>query len=320
MKKLVSLKFKSLPFSAHYDFFMKLSLILSSSGDTLKIAVAGLMDDFNSWLAKEDAVIQWIRKSVLTDKIADADGQIDRLLVGINSVVKAFIHSTIPDAMAAANRVQIMLNQYGRVTRESYDEEAGKVRAMLEQYRGAYYADVNTLGLQNWVNELSAAFDIFESLLGQRESEQGAKPTYTAQKVRQGIEEVYQQMVEIINANCIVNVSRDFSDFIDLLNPDIERLNAEFQKAKKDLGKSNQTFIDPVKTQVYTGKPVTPLPTVYYNDKGKDATTQLALGRDFSVTYHNNISIGIAELIVHGKGQYKGSKTVTFLIEEGADR
>lgn len=315
MKKLFTLHFRLLPFPAHFDFFMKLSALLSSAGDALKAALAALMSAFDDWLAKEDAVMQWIRKSVLTEQIADADHQIDRILTGINAVVTASLHSSSAVITNAAHRIQIMLKQYGHVSRESYDEEAGDVRAILEQFEGTYAADVTTLGLTVWIGELSTTFDHFEDLLRLRETERGAKPPCTAQEVRSGIEEVYRQMAEIINANSVVGTSPDFAAFIDVLNPDIERLNAEFAKIRRDLGKGSHTLIEPVETQRCTGKPVTPLPAVHYREEGKQAV-ELVFGKDFAVTYKNNVQPGMAELIVHGKGGYKGSKTATFNISE----
>jgi hypothetical protein len=315
MKKLFVLNFKLLPFPAHFDFFMKLSSLLASSGDALRASVEPLMNDFNAWLAKEDAVMQWIRKSVLTEQIAEADRQIDRLLVGINAIVKAALHSSLSAIVDAAQKVHIMLKQYGRISRESYDEEAGDVRAVLEQFDGPYAAEVITLGLTDWKNELSMAFNYFEDLLRRRETERGTKPSFTAQDVRKGLEEVYHQMTEIINANSVLGTSPDFPAFIDILNQDIERLNTEFSKTRKDLGRGDHTVIEPLGTQPYTGKPVTPLPVAYYREEGR-AAVELVFGKDYTVTYKNNLHAGMAELTIHGKGGYKGTKTTTFTISE----
>jgi hypothetical protein len=52
---------------------------------------------------------------------------------------------------------------------------------------------------------------------------------------------------------------------------------------------------------------------VHYREDGKE-TVQLSLGADFAVTYKNNVHVGTAELTIHGKGAYKGQKTVTFNI------
>jgi hypothetical protein len=52
---------------------------------------------------------------------------------------------------------------------------------------------------------------------------------------------------------------------------------------------------------------------VLYRIDGKPTLT-LSLGKDFSVTFKNNIKVGMAEVTVHGKGEYKGTKSTTFMI------
>jgi hypothetical protein len=50
------------------------------------------------------------------------------------------------------------------------------------------------------------------------------------------------------------------------------------------------------------------MPQVRYEDR------MLVFATDFTVTYSNNIQRGNTELIVHGKGEFKGKKIVTFNI------
>ena len=63
-----------------------------------------------------------------------------------------------------------------------------------------------------------------------------------------------------------------------------------------------------VKDQVYTGKALKPAVTVKF---GK---VKLTKGTDYTVTYKNNKAIGIATVVVKGKGNYTGSKKQTFKI------
>ena len=63
-----------------------------------------------------------------------------------------------------------------------------------------------------------------------------------------------------------------------------------------------------VKDQVYTGKALTPALTVKYRDK------TLKKGTDYTVSYKNNVKPGWATVTVTGKGNYTGSKIVTFFI------
>lgn len=58
----------------------------------------------------------------------------------------------------------------------------------------------------------------------------------------------------------------------------------------------------------YTGKSVKPLPQIVINGK------TLKKNRDYKVSYYNNKKIGTAKIIVRGKGEYSGKKTIIFKI------
>ena len=66
--------------------------------------------------------------------------------------------------------------------------------------------------------------------------------------------------------------------------------------------------IDP---QPYTGKTVKPGVTV------KNGSTTLVEGKDYTLSYKNNVKIGTATVTVKGKGKYSGSKKLTFKIIPG---
>lgn len=64
-----------------------------------------------------------------------------------------------------------------------------------------------------------------------------------------------------------------------------------------------------IDNQAYTGKPVTPIPQIYYYDGYR-----LCQGVDYTLSYENNVNIGTAKVTVTGKGAYSGTKTVEFNI------
>ena len=67
-----------------------------------------------------------------------------------------------------------------------------------------------------------------------------------------------------------------------------------------------------IPVQICTGKQIKPDITV------KDGAKKLVLGRDYTVTYKNNKSVGTASAVVKGMGGYAGSKTLTFKIRPAA--
>ena len=83
--------------------------------------------------------------------------------------------------------------------------------------------------------------------------------------------------------------------------------NIRWEITRFSLTKTEIT-IDPVSSRVYTGSEITPLPVVRNNG------TVLQNGIDYTLTYANNINIGIATITVTGKGNYEGTITTTFEI------
>ena len=59
---------------------------------------------------------------------------------------------------------------------------------------------------------------------------------------------------------------------------------------------------------VYTGRSITPNVTV------KDGNTVLTAGKDYDVTYENNVNVGTAKALITFKGSYNGAETLTFQI------
>ena len=67
-----------------------------------------------------------------------------------------------------------------------------------------------------------------------------------------------------------------------------------------------------VAAQTYTGKALTPAPTV------KLTNTTLKKGTDYTVKYTDNTNVGTAKVTVTGKGNYSGTVTKTFTIKAKA--
>lgn len=63
-----------------------------------------------------------------------------------------------------------------------------------------------------------------------------------------------------------------------------------------------------VTRKIYTGEPIQPKVTVRYNGK------KLKSGTDYKIAYKNNKKIGRASIIITGKGNFTGTKTINFRI------
>ncbi len=81
-----------------------------------------------------------------------------------------------------------------------------------------------------------------------------------------------------------------------------------YQIAPKDITASDITMGE-IKNQSYTGTAVEPEVMFYAGDQ------QLQSGKDYTVTYENNVNIGTASVTVSGVGNYTGTVTGQFQIE-----
>ncbi len=86
-------------------------------------------------------------------------------------------------------------------------------------------------------------------------------------------------------------------------------VDGEVVPAKKNLKDCKVWSADPVE---YTGSPVKP--KVYVRDWSTDSGKYLEEGKDFTVTYSNNVKVGTGKATVTGKGDYTGENTCEFTI------
>lgn len=70
----------------------------------------------------------------------------------------------------------------------------------------------------------------------------------------------------------------------------------------------SQATVSSIANQTYTGSAITPKPTVTWSG------TTLVNGTDYTLSYSNNTAVGTATITITGKGNYTGTKTVTFKI------
>jgi hypothetical protein len=309
MVKFRALLFKFLPNEAHYRFFDRATVEVSAAGYSVQSALGPLAGEFNDWFGKETACIEWVRKSTLTAAIADADHHLDQALLGLSAQVNGARYDSNPVVATAAEHMHIMLKSYGHVTKKPYLQEVGATKAIIMHLNGDYAADAQSAGVSQWTAEIQTALNDFVLLFEQREAQTLNKPEQGFPEVRRGIEDVWHRIVVLVDAGASLNTSPEFAALINKLNPEIEYLNGEFHRVRHDIAAAEPS---PIERQPYTGEPCTPVPEVFFvTPKG---TVKLVLGKDFNITYKNNVNVGNAECTIHGKGGYRGHKTVTFII------
>jgi hypothetical protein len=307
--------FRPIPNDAHTRFFrIVLDKVVTAAPCVRNALGTALINLLEVLVGKEDELMRWAGTGVLAEQIAESGSRLGRAFTGFAAYVRAAVYNPVHALAEAAKRLKDMLKKYGRVSRKSCDSQAGDIKTVLENLDGPYAADVTALGIGGLRDALQAAFDEFEALLKEREDAGKQKPDYTFPEVRREIEAVYRQIEYIVNAGAALGSSTGFAAFIDGLNRVIERFRIEFRYVRYDIKDAQPA---PIPDQPWTGEECTPVPSSVLFKKG-GRQLKLRLGRHYDVSYKSNIDVGNAYCIIHGKGRYNGSKSVTFTIRHGA--
>jgi hypothetical protein len=314
MKKIKTIVFSYMRAEAHYEFLIVFRNLLQKF-PAVQAVVAAMYNAFIALLQKEEALLNAMRKSDYTEQIADADQRVDRVITGMRELIASALHHFDPTVVAAAKSLYNRFQAFGDIAKKSYEEETAVVNLLITDLNSAdYVSKVNLVGLASWLDELQAAETAFEQLLDERNVERSQKPEGRLKDVHKETEAAYHQMTDRINAGSTLDDLGIYPEFIAQLNVEITYFNEHnHRSAKKDISVADHCVVEPVAMQTYTGKAVTPVPAAHYREESKP-TVELVFAKDFEVTYKNNIEVGTADLTLHGKGGYKGTKTVTFNI------
>jgi hypothetical protein len=315
MKKILVIYLHAFRNEEHCEFLI-VTRDLIVKYPAVQTLVSTLYGPYVILIDKEEDLINLMLKSDYTKRIAGGDHHIDRTLTGMRGITVAGLHHFDPVTVEAAQSLLNRLDAFGRIARKSYEEETLDVNLLISDLQSDEYASkAAILGLTPWIQELRTAETAFEQLLEQRNAETARKPQGRIRDVRREADAVYHRIVDRINAAATLEDGAvTYDAFIAELNARITYFNNHaHQHARKNISVGEACVIEPLALQPYTGKAVTPLPTAYYREEGKP-TVELVFARDFSVTYKNNVDVGMADLILHGKGAYRGQKKTTFNI------
>ncbi|MEI8048106.1 MAG: DUF6261 family protein [Bacteroidota bacterium] len=205
----------------HYQFhadFKGLTDAANPATMNIQAAYAAYLPVF----ADEGIALDVIRKSAVTDDIAQADTLRDSTFRGFSDAVKSAGRHFNPAVKQAAARMQVVLGQYGNLTTKSYNEETAAISSLLTDLTTTAAADITTLGLSDWVAELQANNEAFDNLMKSRYTEESGKTMLQMKQVRTLADAAYRAITERINALILINGETGYTNFVNELNQRIE--------------------------------------------------------------------------------------------------
>ena len=181
----------------------------------------------------EDENLKLSAKSLLTDKIAEADKERDRLYAGYKKAVSGY--EGFPDeAMAeAAKALAQHIKDYKISPQMQMDKETGLLVNFIQDLEGKFSEQIKALSLGAFVEKLKASNESLRELTAQRTDERSAKTAGALKTAREASDEAYKTLVQHVNARALLEGEEAYSAFIDYANTEIEHFKKEVLKSKK---------------------------------------------------------------------------------------
>jgi len=176
---------------------------------------------------KEDEGIKRIAKSALTAKIHQADKARDDIYTGmveLNAATMTYHYNvTVRDA---AKRLKILFDTYGNISHKPLNEQTSAIHNILQELKGEYLDATQAVKINDWVNQLEARNNVFDSLVKERFDEAAAKSHVVVRTARRELDAAYDTIVERINALAVVEGVEQYETFIQTLNTIIAKYTA----------------------------------------------------------------------------------------------
>jgi hypothetical protein len=260
-------------------------------------------DTFLSLLNKQ-------RASALTPEIAEKDQQRDSLFAELKRTSKAAQKSSIAATAAAGSKMVEILQPFWDIYKEPMMSQTAQIKLFNSRFNGdqAAVAAAEVIGLTPVLEALFAANTALFNLYNKRLDEMATIEGPSASSIKNEVVTAYDEFCMTVELTLSAQPGEPLQILFNEMN-DIRRKYISRLPTPLD---ATHTSVAPIPQQVYTGKPVTPLPRVFFQTDKE--TVELVFAQDFSVTYRNNTNVGEAKLFVHGKGKYTGTYDTTFHI------
>ena len=219
--KINELSLQRLKNEEHFQFHADFKgLVLTFNPATLKVdaAFAAYLPIFSN----ESDALDVIRKSMLTNDIAEADDLRDSTYIGLSDAIKSAGRHFRPEVQQAASRLQVIIGNHSNLIRKSYDEETAAINSLINDFNTIGAADLAIIGIADWVNELQANNNAFDDLKKGRYTEEAGKTQLQMKEVRLQLDEAYHAIVNRINALILVNGETAYINFVNELNQRVE--------------------------------------------------------------------------------------------------
>lgn len=189
---------KKLQNSEHFAFFTDVLKLLNEAN---LAPLKNLKDKIAVDLQKEDDAQKQIRKSGHTVQIDELDTHRDEIFRGLVLRLQSEQLSEIASRREAANRLMIVVDTYGNLTKFNLQKETAEIGNLVQDLRSAnYQPSMAEISVEDWTDWLDDANNAFDSLYTSRRDDLAAMPDFDMKNIRKTLDDDFAELQKMLSA------------------------------------------------------------------------------------------------------------------------
>ena len=229
MKEIRTIPLTSMNNAAHFLFVSNMAERAEKDA-AVSEKCAAQVKALRAAVTAEDESLKISAKSLITDKINEADRLRDQLYSGYKKAVSGYTDFPVEEMADAAKVLAQHIKDYKIDTQAQLDKETGLLVNFIQDLEGKYKPQVDALSLGAFVEKLKAANETVRELTAQRTDERSAKTAGALKTARAASDEAYKTLVAHVNAHALLEGDAEYSAFIDYANTEISHFKQEVLK------------------------------------------------------------------------------------------
>lgn len=200
--------------------FHKKVLTLIGTTTATALHVEGLEPQYEAAVETLSSIVNRPTTYVATQSRQDVDDRRDRFVGVIHQIINAHKTNPIAEKKAASNTLDALMAPYRSIARHQYAKETEEINGMLAVLE-AHSEETALLDLTAEVAGLTEANAAFEAALDEKIAEEQARQAVSdidSREATRAANDLYDQVVQVVNAYAIVSPTDEIEGFIDQLN------------------------------------------------------------------------------------------------------
>lgn len=205
----------------HAGFHSYVSDYITEEGAaTLKIEQQS--SDHKLKLGVEKSVLDLIQKNSYTARVNAADQARNKPIKGFFKVVDGMLHHFNPAVEQAAYNTHLINEKFSGITRLSDEKQTQAFESYMSAIEAAA-ADIATLGLTDWVQEMKNTNAAFLAVVKSRNAEDDVRPVINMKLARVETDDTYNLLVDRINAFITIDGDTLYAQLVTKINGRIDQ-------------------------------------------------------------------------------------------------